>query len=120
MFACSTTLLACHFNASSMAVAPRLGRARSQCYSRRWARCRCSPMGAGTCRPSCRPPPLYDVKPSEMLEVERPASSLDADFQASVAEVQARIAREPSNRNGEAIVDVLRILVVDDCMFRRA
>ena len=32
------------------------------------------------------PPPRYDVKPLEVCEVERPAYSLDADFQAGVAE----------------------------------
>ena len=40
------------------------------------------------------PPPRYDVKPQEVCEVERPAYSLDADFRAGVAEVQARIAHE--------------------------
>ena len=40
------------------------------------------------------PPPRYDVKPLEVLEVERPAVSLDASFRAGIAEVEARMARE--------------------------
>ena len=40
------------------------------------------------------PPPRYDVKPLDVLEVERPAVSLDASFRAGIAEVEARMARE--------------------------
>ena len=39
-------------------------------------------------------PPRYDVKPLEVCEVDRPASSLDANFLAGLAEVDARMARE--------------------------